>query len=80
MGQNWVSTTWLLWQKGDEVRARLVARGYEVEGDVRKSSPTIRKSTMRLFLMIAASKGWILKTTDIKSAFLKENFWIEMFI
>ena len=71
LGQNWVSTTRVLWQKGDEVRARLVARSYEEERDVRKDSPTIGKSTMRLFLTIAALKGWIVKTTDIKSAFLQ---------
>ena len=71
LGQNWVSTTWVLWQKGDEVRARLVARGYEEEGDVRKDSPTTGKSTMRLFLTITASKGWIVKATDIKSTFLQ---------
>ena len=28
---------------------------------------------MRLFLTTAASKGWIVKTTDIKSAFLQGN-------
>ena len=67
LGQNWVSTTWVLWQKGDEVRARLVARDYEEEGDVRKDSPTIGKSIIKLFLTIL----WIVKTTDIKSAFLQ---------
>ena len=71
LGQNWVSTTWVLWQKGNEVRARLVARGYEEEGDVCKDSPTIGKSTMRSLLTTAASKGWIVKPTDIKSAFLQ---------
>ena len=57
LGQNWVSTTWVLWQKGDEVRARLVARGYEEEGDVRKDSPNIEKSTVRLFLTLQPQKG-----------------------
>ena len=53
---------WVLSQKGDKVRAHLVERGYD-EGDVRKDFTTIGKSTMRLFLTIAASKGWTVKTT-----------------
>ena len=57
LGQNWVSTTWVLWQKGDEVRVRLVTRGYEEEGDVRKDSPNIGKSTVRLFLTLQPQKG-----------------------
>ena len=47
-----------------------MARSYE-EGDVCKDSPTMGKSTMRLLLTIAASKGRIVKTTDIKSALLQ---------
>ena len=33
--------------------------------------PTIGKSSMRLFITIAASADWTVKTTDIKSAFLQ---------
>ena len=29
VGQYRISTTWVLWHKGEEVRARLVARGFE---------------------------------------------------
>ena len=70
-GQFKISTTWVLYWKGDEVRARLVARGYEEVGEFRKDSPTICKSSLRVLLCIAASKGWQVKTTDIKSAFLQ---------
>ena len=70
-GQFRISTTWVLWHKGDEVRARLVARGYEDEQSYPKDSPTIGKSALKVVLTIAASKSWQIKTTDIKSAFLQ---------
>ena len=28
-GQNGISTTWVLWQKGESIRAKLVARGFD---------------------------------------------------
>ena len=71
VGQNRISTAWVLWWKGNEVRARLVARGFEEEEEIRADSPTVGKSVMRLLLVIAASKHWTVKTTDIKSAFLQ---------
>ena len=37
----------------------------------RKDSPTIGKSALRVVLTLAASYGWVVKTTDIKSAFLQ---------
>lgn len=70
-GQHRISTTWILWLKGSEMRARLVARGFEDEGVMRKDSPTVGKRVIRLMISIAASKGWPIKTTDIKSAFLQ---------
>ena len=33
--------------------------------------PTIGKSTVKLFITIAPSKDWTVKSTDIKSAFLQ---------
>ena len=57
--------------KGDKVRARLIPRGYEEESKIQKDSPSIGKSTMRIFFAIAAREGWKVKTMDIKSAFLQ---------
>lgn len=34
-------------------------------------SPTIGKGAIRMFLSICSSHNWIVKTTDIKSAFLQ---------
>ena len=72
-GQECISTRWILWHKGDEVRARLVARGFEEEVVTEKDSPTVGKVAVRLFLVLSASKKWSVKTTDIKSAFLQGN-------
>ena len=70
-GQFRISTTWVLWEKNGAIRARLVARGYEENCNVRTDSPTVSKSGLRTFLAVAAYKGWIARTTDIKSAFLQ---------
>ena len=34
LGQCVISTTWVLWRKGSETRARLVARGFEEDSDI----------------------------------------------
>lgn len=70
-GQCKISTTWVLCNKGEEVRARLVARGYEESDEVQKDSPTLAKSSLRTLLCTAAAHKWVCETTDIKSAFLQ---------
>ena len=70
--QNYISTRWVFFcRKGENIRARLVVRGFEDTSEVEKDSPTVIKSSMRIILTIAAQKKWIIKTTDIKSAFLQ---------
>ena len=70
-GQPRISTTWVMTEKGDGVRARLTARGYEEEDDFPKDSPTLQKFSFRILLMLAALNSWVIETTDIKSAFLQ---------
>ena len=70
-GQERISCTWVLCRKGQEVRARLVARGYEEEEDIQSDSPTLSKAGLRMITAVAASKQWTIQTTDIKSAFLQ---------
>ena len=74
-GQQCISTRWIVWEKGEakEVRARLVARGFEEDVDLNVDSPTIGKDKVRIVLAIAASLQWTIKSTDIKSAFLQGN-------
>ena len=75
-GQFRISCRWVLWNKihsdnSQEIRARLVARGYEVEEEVPSDSPTVDQMNLRLVLGIAASKKWRLTSCDVKSAFLQ---------
>ena len=53
------------------MRARLVARGFEEAEEVPSDSPTVDKCNIRIALAIAASKGWSIKCSDVKSAFLQ---------
>ena len=71
VGQERITTTWVLTEKGEEVRARLTARGFQEEEEFPKDSPTLQKHSMRLILMLAVSLSWIIETTDVKSAFLQ---------
>ena len=52
IGQYRISTTWVLWKKGEEMRARLVARGFEEDCGVPTDSPTISKSILRIMLSV----------------------------
>ncbi len=72
-GQERITTTWVLTEKGDEVRARLTARGFQEEGDFPTDSPTVQKHSVRLLLAMACKYGWDISTTDITSAFLQGN-------
>ena len=54
--QQCLSTRWVLWMKGQEVRARLVARGFEEDLRAGTDSPTVSKSTVRLVLAITVGK------------------------
>jgi len=70
-GQKALSTRWVVTEKDGQVRARLVVRGFEEEYELQRDSPTVGKGAMKVFLGIASSKEWVVKTTDIKSAFLQ---------
>ena len=75
-GQFRISCRWVIWNKihsdnSQEVRARLVARGYEVEEEVPSDSPTVDQMNLRLVLGIAAANKWRLTSCDVKSAFLQ---------
>ena len=72
VGQERISTRWLITTKDSgDIKARLVARGFEEECDQQTDSPTVSKSVIRVFMAICVTLGWLIKTTDIKSAFLQ---------
>ena len=73
-GQTCLSTRWVLTMKNGKPKARLVVRGFEEDkAGIVSDSPTVGRTTMRVFLAVVASLGWRVKTTDIKSAFLQGN-------
>ena len=71
LDQDYITSTWVVAQKGSGIKARLVARGFEDDTDQRTDSPTMSKAAFRVLLTIAASKQWAIQMTDIKSAFLQ---------
>ena len=74
IGQQTISTRWVVEQKGDGlVKARLVARGFEEMLEDKKDAPTADKSSIRMFLTLSACNQWEIETIDIKSAFLQSH-------
>ena len=75
-GQKTLGLVWVLVNKlmkgKPGVKGRLAVRGdQEVAEDIRTDSPTINMVNVQLFFLVAASKGWNIKTFDVKSAFLQ---------
>ena len=72
-GQKCVNTNWVLVKKSSGVKARLCVRGDQEPGkdDIRTDSPTINKINIKLFYVIASHFGWVIKSADIKAAFLQ---------
>ena len=75
-GQFKISSRFVLWHKKHsdgttEVRARLVARGYEEKEEIPSDSPTIDQCSLKLMLGVAVAFNWGVETVDIKSAFLQ---------
>jgi len=73
--QNAISTTWVITEKHvnniSHTKARLVARGFEEDQNFQADSPTVERSTLRIFVSISSIKNWSCKTIDVKSAFLQ---------
>ena len=75
--QSSISVRWVLTEKliegKTQVKARLVARGFEDAGrdDVRKDSPTCGRENLRLLFALTSSCNWRINILDIKSAFLQ---------
>ena len=70
-GQPTLTTRCVITKKDGKAKARLVVRGFEENYIVPRDSPTVGKGAMSTVLAIAASMKWVIKTTDIKSAFLQ---------
>ena len=66
----WVIT--IKQKDGEEVvKARLCAKGFQETEELRRDSPTISKVALRTLLSVVATRGWVLRGEDVKSAFLQ---------
>ena len=67
-----IKSRWVLRQKGNSVRARIVAKGYTEEvndnDDIYASTPIF--CVLRLLRTMALTFNWIVRTGDISTAFL----------
>ncbi len=61
-GQLCISTTWVLWWKGDVVHSRLMACGFAETQCMRSDSPTVDKSSLRVIMSVCAANKWERKT------------------
>ena len=74
-GQKTISTRWIITEKigrtGKNIKARLVARGFEEESDLETDSPTCSKEALRTSIMIMKNNNWMCKSIDIRTAYLQ---------
>ena len=73
VGQKAINTNWVLVQKPTGVKARLCIRGDQEPNKetIRTDSPTANKVNIKMFYIMAASHGWMVRTADVKAAFLQ---------
>ena len=71
MSMCWVHTWTLTEETGEtQAKARLVVKGFTDLTEIRSESPTLSRLSRQLMLQIAASRGFRLRTGDVKTAFL----------
>ena len=81
-GQPRISSGWVVTRKEIDgkpgIKARLVCHGNQASlmhqsVDERSDSPTVKKSSVRLLLFLAAQYGWHIETRDVTAAFLQAD-------
>ena len=77
-GQKTIGSRWVLTEKFKDgkkcVKARLCVRGdLEDTQDIRTDSPTVRKGNINILLVVAATEGWTITTSDVTAAFLQSG-------
>ena len=73
-GEQIISTKWIITQKTTgEFKARLVVRGDQEEDvtELPSDSPTVNKTSLRIFLTLSSLKDWSSETMDVRAAFLQ---------
>ena len=71
VGQFKLNTSWVLVKKDEGIKARLCIRGDQEpnKDTIRTDSPTVHKTTVKLFYLLAAKNDWKIRTSDVKAAF-----------
>ena len=73
-GQEVLGTRFVLTEKPDNsIKARFVVKGFQENFDDASDSPTSSRETIKVFLAIAANKGWTVESSDVRSAFLQSD-------
>lgn len=80
-GQKAISCRWVLTRKGENIKARLVARGFEEILTDQVDAPTVNVTSLFISFSIIASKKWTVEALDVTSAFLQsKNLKRDVFI
>ena len=73
-GQKTLGTRYVVTQKEDgSLKARFVIKGFQESKFLQSDSPTASRESLKLYLSIIANEQWILKSYDVKSAFLQSD-------
>ena len=72
-GQPIITSRWVITQKKNKTKARLVARGYEDMNAPVADAPTAAKTSLRILFLLSASFSWQIDSIDITAAFLQSE-------
>ena len=51
-----------------------MVKGFQEDFNDASDSPTSSRETIKVFLAVAANKGWKVESSDVRSAFLQSDF------
>ena len=72
-GQFALGTDWIMAKKGDGVKGRFIFRGdQDPDTSFRTDYPTVKKGYMKIVTTIGDQKGWKIKSSDVRGAFLQD--------
>ncbi|KAK1628215.1 hypothetical protein QYE76_002530 [Lolium multiflorum] len=88
-GRHIVGCKWVFKQKQkpdgsiDQYKTSLVAKGFTQRHGIDYTdtfSPVVKRTTVRLILSIAMSRGWVLQQVDVQNAFLQGDIQEEVYM